>query len=334
MSASGYSSADYSPANDYYNYNYSNYYAAQCDSNYDNSQWSYPSTPSSNSSNSNYTSPHMNNYSTSYLTSPIPKYNDYASNYIPYQDNSSPIESQVNTEQVQSISPIIQVKKSKRPRVVKLDLEQTSIGFGVPQKSTKLKDSDVEGQLKCTMCTKTFKSSAKLFMHQHKYHNNGSSLQCPICLKSFNSQANALVHVRAHTQEKSYKCHICSVGFCDSSTLKKHVRTHTGEKPYECHLCPKRFTQSGNLKRHLTVHDKYDVIQAKHLNQVSSASQSSYSLNDDIENDIKTIRSEQPISSNWYPEQYQQASNDMIVYNFDTTYANYYNNQCYYSNNY
>ena len=123
--------------------------------------------------------------------------------------------------------------------------------------------------VKCTMCSQSFGSAAKLFMHQHKYHKNGSSLQCPICFKKFNSQANALVHLRAHTQEKTYECHLCSLAFCDSSTLKKHIRTHTGEKPYECHLCDKKFTQSGNLKRHITVHEKYDAIQAKNFPSVN-----------------------------------------------------------------
>ncbi len=47
-------------------------------------------------------------------------------------------------------------------------------------------------------------------------------------VKKFGNQANALVHLRAHTQEKTYKCGQCDSGFCDSSTLKKHLRIHTG----------------------------------------------------------------------------------------------------------
>lgn len=86
-----------------------------------------------------------------------------------------------------------------------------------------------------------------------------------ILVKKFGNQANALVHLRAHTQEKTYKCNQCDNAFCDSSTLKKHMRIHTGEKPYECHICCKKFTQSGNLKRHLSVHVKYQA--STELNQ-------------------------------------------------------------------
>jgi uncharacterized Zn-finger protein len=77
--------------------------------------------------------------------------------------------------------------------------------------------------------------------------------------KKFGNQANTLVHLKAHTQEKTYKCTYCDNSFCDSSTLKKHLRTHTGERPFVCHICSKSFSQSGNLKRHLTVHEKYET---------------------------------------------------------------------------
>ncbi len=353
MNMQEYGNVEYSPSNTYYSYNYNDYYSSQIYSNYENSYVSYSSTPSSNSSTSNYSSPQNSYFNSRDLNSPILNYNDYSINYLPYPETSlttaNNTSNNTENENISSVSSINQIKKNKRPRVVKLDLTQTSIGFGVPQKVSKLKEnqvSELESQLKCSMCSKSFKSSAKLFMHQHKYHKNGSSLQCPICLKKFNSQANALVHVRAHTQEKSYKCHICSVGFCDSSTLKKHLRTHTGEKPYECHLCPKRFTQSGNLKRHLTVHEKYDVIQAKHLNKSNEKQKlesenttvSIDNLNIHFDNGIikqDDIQNDQFSNINWYSEQNNQIINGMnLNSDYKNVQTNYYNNQYYYSNSY
>lgn len=344
---SAYTSTDYSPVNNYYSYNYSNYNTQQDMTNYDSSISSYPSTPSS------YASPPMSYYSPTELDSSIPKYQDYYNNFMPYQEESTSNELSLKVELTEAPVPMKKAN-NKRPRVVKLDLTKTSIGFGVPQKVSKLQGnqvSEIEGQLNCTMCSRSFKSSAKLFMHQHKYHKNGSSLQCPICLKKFNSQANALVHVRAHTQEKSYKCHICAVGFCDSSTLKKHVRTHTGEKPYECHLCPKRFTQSGNLKRHLTVHEKYDVIQAKHLDtnkvtnsevKVENQYNTSQNCTQSIHYQAQEVHNINPHSIannqsiyNYYPEQWQvdpNVNNSYVNYNNGQSYSN--NNQYYYSNSF
>jgi uncharacterized Zn-finger protein len=78
-------------------------------------------------------------------------------------------------------------------------------------------------------------------------------------VKKFANPANAIVHLRAHTQEKIYKCHTCTHAFCDASTLKKHLRVHSGDRPFSCSICAKGFTQSGNLKRHMLLHQKNNV---------------------------------------------------------------------------
>ncbi len=287
-----YNSQCYSPANNttgyYYNYMPQQQYATQSNTNYGyynqyqyNSSISSSTSPSSVSSvSSEYLSPcnfqETNNYTMPVrnFSSPAPNYPAYQETCTPFRENtqfsnptSTPYQETVNFQP--AVDTTTQPKKSnKRPHVIKIDLAQASMGFGVVHSKTKVASStndivSASNPIKCTMCNQSFVSLAKLFMHQHKYHKKGSSLQCPICYKKFNTQANALVHLRAHTQEKSYGCHMCSQAFCDSSTLKKHVRTHTGEKPYECHICEKKFTQSGNLKRHLAVHEKYDAIQAK-----------------------------------------------------------------------
>ena len=144
--------------------------------------------------------------------------------------------------------------------------------------------------------------------------------------KKFNSPANALVHVRAHTQEKTYKCTECNLAFCDSSTLKKHIRTHTGtclfkcyynyyiiiilkyffkgEKPYECHLCNKSFAQSGNLKRHLVVHEKYDVLQGINTPKASSVQeQESTPFQSNIDSSLNSYQNQAYQLQSNYPNQ-------------------------------
>ena len=159
--------------------------------------------------------------------------------------------------------PIESDNSAKRPKLLKLSVNPTTNNVKIDKEEDEefnrnnFKESNL---FNCDKCTATFNCAARLIMHQHKIHKGGSSKECPICLKKFGNQANTMVHLRAHTQEKTFKCNLCDNAFYDSSTLKKHLRTHTGEKPYPCTLCDKKFTQSGNLKRHLLVHQKYDYI--------------------------------------------------------------------------
>jgi hypothetical protein len=54
----------------------------------------------------------------------------------------------------------------KRPKIFKLD-----------------QNDDANEMQTCGLCNLAFNSTAKLLMHQNKYHNNGSSTECPICCK-------------------------------------------------------------------------------------------------------------------------------------------------------
>jgi hypothetical protein len=101
---------------------------------------------------------------------------------------------QVNTnESEQPIKqlPQPQKKSHKRPKVMKLNIAQTNIGFGTVE-FTPILPSDlattpnnVTKSFKCTECSASFSIAAKLFMHQHKQHKNRSSTECPICCKYF-----------------------------------------------------------------------------------------------------------------------------------------------------
>ena len=146
-----------------------------------------------------------------------------------------------------------------------------------------------------------------------------------------------MVHLRAHTQEKTYKCNMCDNAFCDSSTLKKHLRTHTGEKPYECKLCSKKFTQSGNLKRHLLVHEKYDLIIDDDESQLLKSSEQVISseeicqITSTVEQDEQKINQISPLSynfNNYYQNNLQPAYsyyNNNGYNGFDQSNSNYFN---------
>jgi len=87
-----------------------------------------------------------------------------------------------SVEQVSPLSPfsvnetLVEVK-SKRPKVLKLNFASSiSMINGVTSDSS-------ESESLCTICNMSFFSTAKLLMHHHKVHKNGSSTQCPICCK-------------------------------------------------------------------------------------------------------------------------------------------------------
>jgi hypothetical protein len=95
-------------------------------------------------------------------------------------------QSESDTESAEQVSPLspfsvnetlVEVK-SKRPKVLKLNFA-TSISIINGVTTT---DSN-ESESFCTICNMSFFSTAKLLMHHHKVHKNGSSTQCPICCK-------------------------------------------------------------------------------------------------------------------------------------------------------
>ena len=219
------------------------------------------SVSSLNNQTSEFSSP--KSYSYSNQTQYTPSISHYQPTTYSSTYTSTPFTSHLNKiDAIECVQPKVKKIKEKsskstgphkRPKVIKLDISKTNIGFGNVVQTALPSDfnttaNNVHKSFNCTECNASFSIAAKLFMHQHKQHKNRSSTECPICGKlikfeilklilfnfnsildkKFNSPANALVHLRAHTQEKTYKCEECHLAFCDSSTLKKHIRTHTG----------------------------------------------------------------------------------------------------------
>lgn len=283
-----YSSPVYNATNQSIFYNNNSYYYSShdndclpnCSSSYYNSSDSAYQTQieetSTNSPNRINTLNLSNNWSSNQQSTPIKPNEDKKQRKPKTKRDDCEINDQDNYGKENQVSNEMQVcHSSKRPKLLKLNINPSCTDYNESlnkdQEQINNKNNyNVTNKFNCDKCTVSFNCAAKLIMHEYKVHKGGSTRQCPICNKKFGNQANAMVHLRAHTQEKTFKCHLCENAFYDSSTLKKHLRTHTGEKPYECNLCNKKFTQSGNLKRHLLVHQKYDDYIVENTGDVSN----------------------------------------------------------------
>lgn len=104
----------------------------------------------------------------------------------------------------------------------------------------------------CSLCTKTFISSAHLALHltSHKERR----FRCSTCGKYFQQSAHLMAHKMIHSGDRPFKCPDCGKAFGRASHLKTHRRLHTGEKPFKCTYCDKSFTQKAGLLAHVRQH--------------------------------------------------------------------------------
>ena len=131
------------------------------------------------------------NYSSTFASTPYHQTDELTSNNNHKSNIKEPIDlSRYNILNFYSESklPITKAPKKsfKRPKVVKLDISQTNIGFGKVREDVLPSESSnaVSKSFQCSECPASFSIAAKLFMHQHKNHKNRSSTECPICCKN------------------------------------------------------------------------------------------------------------------------------------------------------
>ncbi|XP_029968387.1 zinc finger protein 525-like [Salarias fasciatus] len=105
----------------------------------------------------------------------------------------------------------------------------------------------------CSLCTKTFISSAHLALHLAS-HNKERKFRCGICGKYFHQSSHLMAHKIIHSGDRPFKCPDCGKTFGRASHLKTHRRLHTGEKPFKCTYCDKSFTQKAGLLAHVRLH--------------------------------------------------------------------------------
>lgn len=105
----------------------------------------------------------------------------------------------------------------------------------------------------CSLCTKTFISSAHLALHLAS-HNKERKYRCSTCGKYFHQSSHLMAHKIIHSGDRPYKCPDCGKSFVRASHLATHRRLHTGEKPFKCTFCDKSFTQKAGLLAHVRLH--------------------------------------------------------------------------------
>ena len=109
------------------------------------------------------------------------------------------------------------------------------------------------GELKCTLCSKTFNDKSKLNSHTLTVHGPKDK-ECDSCDMKFTNNGDMKKHYdRVHLKIVKFKCDICSKFLASKPSLRFHKKSvHENKKDYECDLCKKCFTQPIHLQSHKT----------------------------------------------------------------------------------
>lgn len=148
------------------------------------------------------------------------KHLDHYSHYTSVNHSSSPVQIEINPENIAS-SPIKSLLNTP--------------------------------QLACDVCGKNFSNLRNLNRHK-LLHTGTRPYQCDQCSKSFSEKQSLVIHLRTHTGEKPFACDLCGKRFSILSNMKNHRRIHTGDRRYPCDLCDKRFSQSIHMLTHRGTH--------------------------------------------------------------------------------
>ncbi|CAG0887058.1 unnamed protein product [Cyprideis torosa] len=109
----------------------------------------------------------------------------------------------------------------------------------------------------CSTCGKSFKTSKGLLAHESQ-HTGVYKFSCDYCDKKFPIKGQLTNHLRQHFEDRRYQCSECPKAFYTKNALDDHMNTHTGKKPYvcsfSCDLCPKVFRGAHLLEFHRKRH--------------------------------------------------------------------------------
>lgn len=132
----------------------------------------------------------------------------------------------------------------------------------------------------CTVCDRTFESSAALSGHM-RCHPDRKMHECVFCNKQYVQKRSLKVHIRSHTGEsppifageKNHVCETCGKAFAGSNSLALHKRVHAKAKEvWECEICKKKFNQQANFDVHMKSHSESKPHVCKVCNKAFSSS--------------------------------------------------------------
>jgi len=115
-----------------------------------------------------------------------------------------------------------------------------------------------EKMVACPGCGGFFASRAKFLDHMKRQEKPGEDnvdqqLCCTICDKTFMLPRLLKDHMRSHVNQ--YPCHSCSKTCPTPSTLANHIRyRHTTERPHQCQFCQYKGKTMADIRSHLRVH--------------------------------------------------------------------------------
>ncbi len=110
-----------------------------------------------------------------------------------------------------------------------------------------------DGSYICSVCSKSFSSSALLKSHAAS-HNDDDPFCCRYCDKTFRLQKDFVKHILIHSDPNRFKCSVCSMGFGEKRILKKHTASHRVKCPFKCTFCAKTFKLKKQLILHIVNH--------------------------------------------------------------------------------
>ena len=107
----------------------------------------------------------------------------------------------------------------------------------------------------CEICSKNFKNSSVLKLHQMSIHE-GIRHPCPHCSKKFNQAGTLGAHIKVAHEGLKYPCDQCGVKVTEKKSLRQHIESvHNGVK-YDCSQCDQKFSNRGAIEPHrLAVHE-------------------------------------------------------------------------------